>query len=54
MIAKLDNMVEAGSGDEQYKNLFHTTMINFCEKHTVMRDQVSCEGKRMFIFICRE
>ena len=41
MIAKLDNMVEGGSGDEQYKNLFCNIMINFCEKHTVMRDQVN-------------
>lgn len=40
MIAKLDIMVEGGSGDEQYKNLFHSIMMNFCEKHAIMREQV--------------
>lgn len=40
MIAKLDSMVEGGRGDEQYKNLFYSLMMNSCENHTVMREQV--------------
>lgn len=40
MIAKLDSMVEGGRGDEQYKNLFHSIMMNLCENHVRMRDLV--------------
>ncbi|XP_065221520.1 dedicator of cytokinesis protein 2 isoform X3 [Planococcus citri] len=39
MIAKLDNLVEGGSGDEQYKTLFHTIMMNLSENHTNMKEQ---------------
>lgn len=40
MIAKLDNLVEAGRGDEQYKDLFYEIMRNLCENHSTMREQV--------------
>lgn len=40
MIAQLDSMVEGGRGDEQYKNLFYFIMMNLCENHVRMKDQV--------------
>ncbi|XP_075232677.1 dedicator of cytokinesis protein myoblast city [Lycorma delicatula] len=38
MIAKLDILVEDGKGDEQYKELFQSIMMNHCENHSTMRD----------------
>jgi hypothetical protein len=40
MIAKLDILVEGGRGDEQYKELFGEIMLERCENHSTMRDQV--------------
>ncbi|CAG2058639.1 unnamed protein product, partial [Timema podura] len=40
MIAKLDILVEGGRGDEHYKDLFWEIMMNLCEKHSTMREQV--------------
>lgn len=40
MIAKLDNLVEAGRGDEHYKDLFYEIMMNLCENHSTMKEQV--------------
>jgi hypothetical protein len=40
MIAKLDILVEGGRGDEQYKELFGEIMLERCEKHSTMKDQV--------------
>lgn len=39
MIAKLDTLVEGGRGDEHYKELFHTIMIQLCQSHSTMREQ---------------
>jgi hypothetical protein len=41
MIAKLDILVEGGRGDEQYKELFGEIMLERCENHSTMKDQVS-------------
>lgn len=41
MIAKLDNLVEAGRGDEHYKDLFYEIMMNLCENHSTMKEQVN-------------
>lgn len=38
MIAKLDNLVEGGRGDEQYKDLFYFIMMDLCKNHSTMRD----------------
>jgi len=40
MIAKLDILVEGGRGDEQYKELFGDIMLERCENHSTMKDQV--------------
>jgi len=40
MIAKLDILVEGGRGDEQYKELFGEIMLECCENHSTMKDQV--------------
>jgi dedicator of cytokinesis protein 1 len=40
MIAKLDILVEGGRGDEQYKELFGEIMLERCENHSTMREQV--------------
>lgn len=40
MIAKLDNLVEAGRGDDHYKDLFFEIMMELCENHSTMREQV--------------
>lgn len=45
MIAKLDNFVEAGSGDERYKELFHSIMLSLCENHSTMKEQVNLNLK---------
>jgi hypothetical protein len=42
MIAKLDILVEGGRGDEQYKELFGEIMLERCENHSTMKDQVRC------------
>lgn len=39
MIAKLDTLVEGGRGDEHYKELFHSIMMQLCQNHSTMRDQ---------------
>ncbi|KAL1137917.1 hypothetical protein AAG570_009612 [Ranatra chinensis] len=39
MIAKLDNLVEGGKGDEHYKDLFLEILMNNCENHSTMREQ---------------
>jgi dedicator of cytokinesis protein 1 len=46
MIAKLDILVEGGRGDEHYKELFGEIMLDRCENHSTMRDQVRCVGPR--------
>ena len=48
MIAKLDNLVEAGRGDEHYKDLFYEIMIALCENHSTMREQVLLQMYLMF------
>jgi hypothetical protein len=48
MIAKLDNLVEAGRGDEHYKDLFYEIMMNLCENHSTMKEQV---WEFAFIFV---
>lgn len=40
MIAKLDILVEGGRGDEHYKELFGEIMLDRCENHSTMKDQV--------------
>jgi len=40
MIAKLDILIEGGRGDEQYKELFGEIMLERCENHSTMKDQV--------------
>jgi hypothetical protein len=42
MIAKLDILVEGGRGDEHYKELFGEIMLDRCENHSTMREQVRC------------
>ncbi|CAH1397385.1 unnamed protein product [Nezara viridula] len=39
MISKLDNLVEGGRGDEDYKDLFFTIVSSLCENHAVLKDQ---------------
>lgn len=40
MIAKLDQLVEGGHGDEQFKELFKSIMLTKCENHSTMKEQV--------------
>ncbi|KAK3913017.1 Dedicator of cytokinesis protein 1 [Frankliniella fusca] len=39
MIAKLDTLVEGGRGDEHYKELFNSIMMQLCRDHSTMREQ---------------
>ncbi|KAF6209244.1 hypothetical protein GE061_014989 [Apolygus lucorum] len=39
MISKLDNLVEGGRGDVQYKELFQKLVSGECEHHSTLRDQ---------------
>lgn len=41
MISKLDNLVEGGRGDEDYKNLFYETVGVLCSNHSTLKDSVS-------------
>ncbi|XP_039295839.1 dedicator of cytokinesis protein 1 [Nilaparvata lugens] len=38
IIAKLDNLVEGGKGDNQYKDMFYKIMMSFCESHSSLRE----------------
>ncbi|XP_073969012.1 dedicator of cytokinesis protein myoblast city isoform X3 [Rhodnius prolixus] len=38
MISKLDNLVEGGRGDEDYKNLFYETVGVLCSNHSTLKD----------------
>ncbi|KAK9502031.1 hypothetical protein O3M35_012639 [Rhynocoris fuscipes] len=38
MISKLDNLVEGGRGDEDYKNLFFETVGGLCSNHSTLKD----------------
>lgn len=39
MIAKLDVLFEGGCGDEDYKDLFRSTMLSLCEQHAAFKTQ---------------
>ncbi|BES96169.1 Dedicator of cytokinesis [Nesidiocoris tenuis] len=39
MISKLDNLVEGGRGDAQYKELFQKIVSELCEHHSTLREQ---------------
>ena len=38
MIAKLDILVEGGKGDQNYKDLFHSIMMDYCTQHSAIKD----------------
>ncbi|KAK9692481.1 DHR-2, Lobe A [Popillia japonica] len=40
MIVKLDTLVEGGSGDENYKDLFYDIMLHMCSQHAALKDGV--------------
>lgn len=39
MIVKLDALFEGGKGDEEYRKMFHDTMIELCAQHTTMNEE---------------
>ncbi|XP_014253314.1 dedicator of cytokinesis protein 1 isoform X3 [Cimex lectularius] len=39
MISKLDNLVEGGRGDVEYKELFYKLVGGLCENHSTLKDQ---------------
>lgn len=39
MIVKLDALFEGGRGDNEYKQLFYTIMIELCVQHTTMHEE---------------
>lgn len=39
MIVKLDALFEGGKGDEEYKKMFHDTMVELCAQHTTMNEE---------------
>jgi dedicator of cytokinesis protein 1 len=50
MIAKLDSLVEGGSGDHQFKDLFNSLLSNMSEKHSTMSTQVCPKANQWQFF----